>query len=219
MHLARAQSAGRGRLGRKWESQADEGLYLSLILLPGPPMLSPVALTMLTGLALVTAARDLGVRAAKLDWPNDVVVDQAKLSGILVESRGLDASAPAYVVGVGMNVLQRRFSKALAEERAVTSLALAGSQADLARATESVLDALATRLATARNFPPTLGTEYLEETGLRDRFVQLQVGSEEHQGQLVELSLETGICLVDEGGQRSRYALEHVRSLHALPAR
>ena len=94
VHVAEAQTRGRGRLGRSWASAPGEGLYLSTVLLPGPPPLSPTALTMATGLAVHDAVRGLGVDAVRLDWPNDVVVDDAKLCGILVESRGLTPAAP-----------------------------------------------------------------------------------------------------------------------------
>ncbi|MFT5285333.1 MAG: BirA family biotin operon repressor/biotin-[acetyl-CoA-carboxylase] ligase [Planctomycetota bacterium] len=213
--MARAQSAGRGRLGRTWESQADEGLYLSLILKPGPPMLSPVALTMLTGLALASAVRQLGVHSAHLDWPNDVMVAGAKISGILVESRGLTADDPVYVVGVGLNVLQRQFSGELTEERHVTSLSLEGSDADVSRASEFVLAELALKLESVRDFSPTLGSEYLDETGLRGQLVNIQVGSKSLSGRLVDLNLAQGLCLENANGQRAYHALEHVRSLSA----
>ena len=178
-------------------------------------MLSPVALTMLTGLALAAAVRGLGVHTAHLDWPNDVVVAGAKISGILVESRGLDANAPAYVVGVGLNVLQREFSGELTEERRVTSLALEGSDADINRASEFVLAELAQKLESVRDLFPTLGSDYLDETGLRDRHVNIQVGSQSLSGRLVDLNLTQGLCLENADGQRSNHALEHVRSLSA----
>jgi len=214
--MARAQSRGRGRLGRAWESASDEGLYFSLIQRPGPPPVSPVALTMLSGLAVYTAVRELGIQAAKLDWPNDVVVDGAKLSGILVESRGLDPNDPAYVVGIGLNVLQQQFSPELSGERAVTSLALLGASPGVEGAADAVLRNLSHRLDQLHEISADLGAEYLEATGLRGRTVRLTIGSKTEVGEVAELTVEAGLLLTAPDDTQARYALEHIRSLEAL---
>ena len=70
VHVASGQTLGRGRLGRTWVSPEREGLYLSVILLPGPPPIEPAALTMASGLAVLDAVRALGLLGARLDWPN-----------------------------------------------------------------------------------------------------------------------------------------------------
>ena len=122
----RAIGAGRGRLGRTWHSSAGEGLYASLILRPPPPAPNPAALTMAAGLGVIEGLEALGLAGARLKWPNDVLHGSGKLAGLLVESRGLDPRAPAFVAGVGVNVRQRAFPAELEAERAVTSLALLG---------------------------------------------------------------------------------------------
>ena len=91
LHVARGQSAGRGRRGSTWVSSDDAGLYASLVLLPAPPAPPPPAVTMLAGLALLDAVHDLGLSRARLKWPNDVMIGERKLAGVLVESRGFQA--------------------------------------------------------------------------------------------------------------------------------
>ncbi|HVS19810.1 MAG TPA: biotin--[acetyl-CoA-carboxylase] ligase, partial [Planctomycetota bacterium] len=88
VHVARGQTAGRGRRGARWVSSAGEGLFASLVLLPAPPAPPAPAITMFAGLALLDALHELGLVRARLKWPNDVVVGDAKLGGCLVESRG-----------------------------------------------------------------------------------------------------------------------------------
>jgi len=104
------QTAGQGRLGRSWHSQAGTGLYLSLILrLPFTPETLP----------LVTMALGLGVREAivkvtgvstDLRWPNDVLIDDRKVAGILTQFE-----SGAVVAGIGVNVDQREFPPDLAD--------------------------------------------------------------------------------------------------------
>lgn len=98
--LARAQSAGRGRAGRRFLSP-EGGLYLSVVLRPRAPPhhwgLLPVAI----GARVVNALRLAGFPAT-LKWPNDVLLDGLKAGGILVESRM--GSAPFAIVGLGLNL-------------------------------------------------------------------------------------------------------------------
>ncbi len=89
---AGAQSAGRGRQGRTWAAPPGRALLLSLLLRDYDPLLPLRA-----GLAVADIAGD----AARVKWPNDVLVDGRKLAGVLVEARPRDGWA---VLGIGVNV-------------------------------------------------------------------------------------------------------------------
>jgi BirA family biotin operon repressor/biotin-[acetyl-CoA-carboxylase] ligase len=89
------QSAGRGRQGRTWSAPAGSALLISLVLRDPPPLL-PLA----AGVAVAEIAGD----AARVKWPNDVLVDARKVAGILAEGRPQDGWA---VLGVGLNVALR----------------------------------------------------------------------------------------------------------------
>jgi BirA family biotin operon repressor/biotin-[acetyl-CoA-carboxylase] ligase len=97
---AEEQRAGRGRMGRAWVSPPRAALTFSVLLrpLPVPPALLGW-LPLLTGVAVVSAVRAVTAVDARLKWPNDVLVRDAKLGGILAE-----ASGGAVVVGIGLNV-------------------------------------------------------------------------------------------------------------------
>ena len=211
VHLARAQTSGRGRRGSSWASAADEGLYLSLVLLPEKAPRA-AALTMGAGLAVLEAVHALGARTARLKWPNDVLAPDArgraaKLAGILVEARGLDPSRPHAVVGVGLNVRQRAFPPELERERAVTSLALLGGEVELEHALEVLLARLAERLDEACAHPESSARAYAAALGLVGCDVRVRLGQEERRGRLDGLALD-GLVL---GGER--LALEHVQAL------
>lgn len=218
VHVARGQSAGRGRLGRRWESPPDEGLYLSVVLRPAAPP-PPPALSMAGGLAVLEAVRDLGLAGGRLDWPNDLVLGAAKLAGVLVESRGLDPRAPHYVLGIGLNVRQRAFPEALTTERAVTSLALAGVDARVEEALAAVLARLAPRLDQALAADPDLAARFLEATGLAGRAVLVRRGREKPalRGVLSRLELEA-VVLDDAAARQVRVPLALVSALEADPS-
>ncbi len=216
VHVADGQSAGRGRLGRSWKSAPGEGLYLSVVLMPPAPAWAPPALTMALGLAVLDGLRGLGFGQARLDWPNDVVVDGAKLAGILVETRDLDPRRPAFVAGIGINVLQRGFDPELERERAVTSLALQGCAASVEHVLQAVLAALPARLQAARVDPQAVERDYARAAGLCDGPVRVEVAGPALTGTIEQLSAARGLVLRAGDGSERRIALEHVRAIERL---
>ena len=101
--VADTQTAGRGRWGRSWLSQPGAALMFSLVLRPEIPM-EPGLITTAGGLAVAGAIeRTTGLRAA-IKWPNDVLVDDRKVSGVLVETRSVGHAANAVVLGAGINL-------------------------------------------------------------------------------------------------------------------
>jgi BirA family biotin operon repressor/biotin-[acetyl-CoA-carboxylase] ligase len=102
--LAERQTAGRGRRGRKWVSPFAENIYYSLVLRIEGGMRQLEGLSLVVGLAVMQALRQLGVSNAGLKWPNDVLVGQKKIAGILLELVGDPADVCHVVLGVGINV-------------------------------------------------------------------------------------------------------------------
>lgn len=102
--LAERQTAGRGRRGRKWASPFAENIYYSLVLRIEGGMRQLEGLSLVVGLAVMQALRELGISGAGLKWPNDVLVGQKKIAGILLELVGDPADVCHVVLGVGINV-------------------------------------------------------------------------------------------------------------------
>ena len=98
------QTAGRGRLGRVWETPRGVALTFSVLLRPEIPVTQWTWLPLLTGYAVQAALADR-VPEISLKWPNDVMIEERKLAGILVE-RIETPDGPAAVIGVGINVNQ-----------------------------------------------------------------------------------------------------------------
>lgn len=122
---AEAQTAGRGRRGRRWHSRPGEAITFSLACRIARPARELASLSLVAGVAAGHALRALGIERAALKWPNDLVVaDQdgvgggAKLGGILVETRR-HAGASLAVIGIGINylpdpTLQQRLRRSIA---------------------------------------------------------------------------------------------------------
>ncbi|HEX5521452.1 MAG TPA: biotin--[acetyl-CoA-carboxylase] ligase, partial [Longimicrobiaceae bacterium] len=102
--LADAQRAGRGRAGRAWQSPPGLGVWLSL-LLRGASLPEPTLLPLLVGLGAARALDGvLGAGRVQIKWPNDLLVGDRKLAGVLAEADLGSAGGPAVVVGIGINV-------------------------------------------------------------------------------------------------------------------
>lgn len=106
--LAEQQTSGRGRRGRKWISPFAQNVYYSLVLRIEEGLRQLEGLSLVVGLAVMQALRDSGVQGAALKWPNDVLVGQKKIAGILLELVGDPADICHVVLGIGINVNMRR---------------------------------------------------------------------------------------------------------------
>ena len=102
--IAAEQTAGRGRLGRSWVSQPGVGLYFSLVLRPPVPAAQSAVLTLALGLG---AARGIGEACGQrcdIRWPNDVLLNDKKCCGILVEMAAGAERVEYAIAGIGINV-------------------------------------------------------------------------------------------------------------------
>lgn len=129
--VAEEQTAGRGRLGRRWASPPRAGLTFSVLLRPGGVPAALLGwLPLLAGVAAATTVRAVAAVDATLKWPNDVLVGERKLGGILAERAGT-----AVVVGIGINVWQARAD--LPPDAAATSLTLAAGAGGTGQAADA----------------------------------------------------------------------------------
>ncbi len=106
--VAKTQTAGRGRLGRVWQSPGGSGLYFSIVL---RPKLTAKYLPLLTLMAAVTVHETLRsgfALAPDIKWVNDVLINGKKISGILAETAETDRGT-AVVLGIGINLTSDNF--------------------------------------------------------------------------------------------------------------
>ena len=99
--IAEAQKKGRGRLGRNWQSPKG-GINLSVILKPNIPLDHAARLTLMTGLAAANTIRSLGLDA-RIKWPNDVLINDKKVCGILTEVDAEMEQIDYVIIGIGIN--------------------------------------------------------------------------------------------------------------------
>ena len=137
--LAEFQSAGRGRLGRSWEVPEGTSVMMSILLRPKfEPQYAPT-LTLVMGMAVAKAVKDLGFDVS-IKWPNDVVVSHKKICGILTEMGVRDGKIDYAVIGVGINVNIKEFPEEMVDK--ATSLYLeSGKEFDRSQIPGLVMEA------------------------------------------------------------------------------
>ena len=137
--LAEFQSAGRGRLGRSWEVPEGTSVMMSILLRPKfEPQYAPT-LTLVMGMAVAKAVKNLGFDVS-IKWPNDVVVSHKKICGILTEMGVRDGKIDYAVIGVGINVNIKKFPEEMADK--ATSLYLeSGKEFDRSQIPGLVMEA------------------------------------------------------------------------------
>ena len=209
---AEHQSAGRGRLDRRWEAPAGTNLTFSTLLRPewltAPDEGSPDRRGLVTSALAVSVAEvleTLGLDAA-VKWPNDVLLvgeHPGKVGGILAEL--VTGERPAIVVGLGLNVGWPPPESAISDEPVppgATSLARAGVSAGRWRVMVDVLVAFDRQLATldSPDGPERLRQDHLVTSATVGSRVRVEQASGDLIGEAVDLTVDGGLVVVPDGG-------------------
>jgi BirA family biotin operon repressor/biotin-[acetyl-CoA-carboxylase] ligase len=202
--VAEAQTGGRGRLGREWDSPPGVGLYVSLVLRPMLPPLELPQITLTTAVAVVRAVRRVVGVTPGIKWPNDLLLNGKKLGGILTEMETESDRIRHVVVGLGLNVNNTGFSPGLAATATSLTLATGGaySRVKLLKAWLEEFEELYDRFLN-QGF-----TEILEEwkgaTVTLGRAVTVRQGPREISGQALDVAPDGALLLRTASGEMVR---------------
>jgi BirA family biotin operon repressor/biotin-[acetyl-CoA-carboxylase] ligase len=204
--VADHQTAGRGRLDRRWESPAGANLLASVLLRPACDVADVHLCTAAVALAGADACRDLAGLEPDLKWPNDLLVGEAKVAGVLAEAEFEGRELAAVIVGIGINVAWP--GPAGAGGACLDDLRLTAQPVDRRQLLERLLAALAPRRAL---LDEATGRRALAEE-LRGRCATL--------GRAVRVSLAgeelTGTASgIDDAGQLLVETVEGTRAVRA----
>jgi BirA family transcriptional regulator, biotin operon repressor / biotin---[acetyl-CoA-carboxylase] ligase len=193
--FAETQTAGRGRLGRRWLSDPGLGLWFSTLLRPPLP---PEAWMRLTTWAAAGAAQGIETAAgieARIKWPNDILVHGRKVTGILIETHRSGEGGFA-VAGFGVNVNQTTFPAEIAS-RTISLRQACGHSLDRHEVAVAILKALDAFYAKLEaNFALILD-EARRRSALIGREIELEYAGEQTSGVVVDLDTDGGLILRD----------------------
>ena len=122
--VADEQTAGRGRLARQWVSPKGTGIWMSLILKPDIPIYQAPQLTLLSAVAAVQGIEQATGAKPEIKWPNDLLMNGRKVSGILTEMQAEADGIHSVIIGIGINVNQQQSEFPVELQTIATSLAI-----------------------------------------------------------------------------------------------
>ena len=190
------QTAGRGRLDRRWESPPGSSIMASLILRPDLALRDSFRLTMAAAAAFSLAVDRMTGLTPMIKWPNDLYLNERKLAGVLTEISGRGRLDWA-VIGLGMNV-----SAAPPAVGAIHLAEASGKPVDRGEILAAGLNILEHYLD--RNLPPTeLRTVWLDRSLLLGREVTIIDGGDRIAGKAVDLDGDGALVVETEGGRRA----------------
>jgi BirA family biotin operon repressor/biotin-[acetyl-CoA-carboxylase] ligase len=189
--LADEQTAGRGQHGRSWLAGRGDGVLLSLLLYPPPPLRRAAVLTAWAAVAVCGVVGELTGIQPRIKWPNDVLLRGRKVCGILIE-QGRGRAGLATVAGIGLNVRQSADAFAAAGLPDAASLSQFSSTplgtAEVARRLIGSLDKEYEQLCTGELAPTE--ARWNGHVGLLGRDVIVECAEEIHRGRLRDLSFD-----------------------------
>jgi BirA family transcriptional regulator, biotin operon repressor / biotin---[acetyl-CoA-carboxylase] ligase len=208
--LAEQQLAGRGRRGRTWASPYASNIYLSIHQRFDRHLASLSGLSLLVGLAITKTLRSLQFSNIFVKWPNDIVADEKKCGGILIEVQG-DAQGPVTAtIGIGINVRMPR-SAGDAIDQAWTDLQQLSPGRAIAR--NALVAALLNHLLPAlQHFEKNGASDYLlqwpQYDALLNRAVRVIDGNQEHHGIAVGVTDHGALRLLQNGIEKQYHSGE-----------
>lgn len=198
---AEFQRRGRGRQGRQWLSEAGKNAMLSAVLLDSAGALPHEGLTIAAGLAVAEGIEDGCGLECHLKWPNDVLLEGAKVAGVLVERETADPE-PCMVVGIGVNVNAAPAADKV--DHPATSLAESlghdVERIDLVRALLRRLDRWVAIL-TGGGFQD-LHTAWISRCGMVNQRIRVVCAGQPSEGRVLDVSPLDGLILCCDDGRR-----------------
>jgi BirA family transcriptional regulator, biotin operon repressor / biotin---[acetyl-CoA-carboxylase] ligase len=202
--FAEAQTKGRGRFGRRWLSPAGAGLWFSVLLRPALPVASVTQITIASATAVARAIRKHTGLVPQVKWPNDILIRQKKVVGILTEMSAEMDRVRHVVLGIGVDVNVTEFPPEL--QNIATSLALETGQRikrpELAAAILSELDADYERVLGGQF--STLAEEWEEQCATLGRRVEVVSGHRRLCGRAESLDSDGALLLRTDHGHLER---------------
>lgn len=203
--VADKQTAGKGRLGRKWFSPPNRGIWMSLILRPKIPPAKAPGLSLCTGLALVQTVMDKTGLKADLKWPNDCLIRGKKAAGILLELSAELDKVNFVIIGVGINVnhSQKDFPKSL-KGRATSIYLESGKRISRVEFLKDFLKKLEKIYINFKSFGLRYYREEIKKSStILGKKVKLQYGKEKLKGLVKDIDENGSLILETRKGKRT----------------
>lgn len=200
--VADEQIAGRGRHSRTWQSTTGDGLYLSVLLCPREYSSKIPLLSLMAGIAVAEILIERGVKGVDIKWPNDVLVNERKICGILAEGTSSGSDIQRIILGIGVNLNHKSFQGELSQR--ATSLAIeTGHQVVIGEFRDQLLERIAQWYeGWNRGETPAIISRFEELSSYaRGKRVIVKLDAERIIGETTGLTETGALCLIASDGR------------------
>ena len=214
------QTQGRGRSGKEWYCKSGKGLLLTVVLRPVIQPENSYLLMVITAVAIVQTIRDMFQLPVDIDWPNDLVINNKKLGGIIVETQDHTEQLRDYIVGIGINVNSKKHEFPEHIGQPATTLAIEKEtfidRTNFAKALLQNLDSWYLILKDERyEYIVEKWQEFCVNIGRR---VNVRNANKEYTGIFLGISNIGELKLLLDNGREKKFKVEHTIMNHHSPS-
>jgi BirA family biotin operon repressor/biotin-[acetyl-CoA-carboxylase] ligase len=202
------QTAGRGQRGNRWDSNRLENLTFSILMKPRfLEARDQFQLNMAVCIAVAAALQPGLPQPIRLKWPNDILVEDRKIGGILIENQIKGSSITTTIIGIGINVNQSAFSYSTAS----SLFNVSGHPWDLNETFQSLLNTIEQEYVSLRmGKRPALKQRYLSWLYKYNEPHQFKAGEEDFMGAITGVDEDGRLC-IDQGGSVRKFAFKEIQ--------
>ncbi|MFH0887606.1 MAG: biotin--[acetyl-CoA-carboxylase] ligase [Planctomycetota bacterium] len=218
--LADEQLRGRGRFGRDWFSPANKGIWLSVVIHLSKFPEDMFLLMAMGAIAVADLLRNKFNLPALIRWPNDVIINEKKIAGIIIESKCIAKSPNTAVIGIGVNVNITE-SELPADLKAITTSIGIEQKTPIILELEPITRDLIYSLdkwhqKIINKELKSIQDAWRKFSGVLNRMVSIKINDELLEGKLVDLDPCKGIALLDNEGNTCWWSGEKVELLRLI---
>ncbi|WP_414049684.1 biotin--[acetyl-CoA-carboxylase] ligase [Macrococcus animalis] len=205
--LSELQTAGRGRFKRPWDSKADKGLWMSLVMHPNISYQQIATFNLFMSIAIAEAIKKVAQLDPKIKWPNDIYINNKKICGFLTEIAGDSDGVHTIICGIGINInhTHEDFDEKL--RQTATSLKIE-SKAILNRYTfiETLIESIEQyyKLFLTQPFSEVKGV-YKSYSMIWDRILRYTEGDKQIYGKAIDLKDDGVLVVLDDTGELHQF--------------
>ncbi len=207
------QSEGKGMGNNKWVSENNKNLTCSVVLSPNLPLKNAFILNCIIALVVVEILENFGIQNIKIKWPNDILVNDKKIAGILIENINFKNNIKHTIVGIGLNINQIKFNNTLLHRKATSILLETKVENSIKEILHQLLDNLAKTYIKSKINPIEIFQKYIQQLYLMDTESWFKVNEEKIQLTIRGIGNDGTLVTEDQEGNRRKFYSKEIQFL------
>lgn len=207
------QSEGKGMGNNKWVSENNKNLTCSVVLSPNLQLKNAFILNCIIALVVVEILENFGIQNIKIKWPNDILVNDKKIAGILIENINFKNNIKHTIVGIGLNINQIKFNNTLLHRKATSILLETKVENSIKEILHQLLDNLAKTYSKSKINPIEIFQKYIQQLYLMDTESWFKVNEEKIQLTIRGIGNDGTLVTEDQEGNRRKFYSKEIQFL------